>query len=63
LTTVSYTLAAVAFLVVVVGTFALGVWALRRHDRQFPKGTRLRSGERKPSWIETKITRLSGGRG
>jgi hypothetical protein len=49
-------------LVVVGGTLALGVWALRRHDRQFPKGTRVRSGEREASGIETKATWLSGGR-
>jgi hypothetical protein len=49
-------------LIVVGGTLALGVWALRRHDRLFPKGTRVRSGEREPSGIETKTTWLSGGR-
>lgn len=63
MTTVGYTLSIVAFLVVVVGTLALGIWALRRHDRQFPKGTRVRIGEPKPSGIETKTTWLSGGHG
>ena len=63
MTTVGYAVAAVAVLVVVVGMFALGIWALRRHDGQFPKGTRVRTGEPKPSGIETKTTWLSGGRG
>jgi hypothetical protein len=64
LTTVGYTVAVVAFLVVVVvGTLALWMWALRRHDRQYPKGTRLEPGDREPRSIETKTTWLSGGRG
>jgi hypothetical protein len=51
----------VAFAVIVIGTLALGVWALRRHDRQFPKGrVHLDPGEE--SSIETKTTWLSGGR-
>jgi hypothetical protein len=54
-------LVTIGFVVIVFGTIALGLWALRRHNRQFPKGTRVRSGERKPSGIETKTTWLSGG--
>jgi hypothetical protein len=54
-------LATVAFLVIVLGTLALGLWALRRHSRQFPKGrVHLEPGERRS--IETKTTWLSGGR-
>jgi hypothetical protein len=52
----------VAFAVIVVGTLALGIWALRRHNRQFPKG-KVHFEEREPSSIESKTTWLSGGRG
>jgi hypothetical protein len=54
--------AAIGLVVIVVGTIALGLWALRPHNRQFPKGlVHLEPGEQ--SSIETKTTWLSGGRG
>jgi hypothetical protein len=53
--------ATVAFVALLVGAVGLGLWALRRHDRQFPKGkVRLEPGEE--TSIETKTTWLSGGR-
>jgi hypothetical protein len=54
--------ATVAFVVLVVGAVALGLWALRRHNRQFPKG-RVHLEESEKSSIESKTTWLSGGRG
>jgi hypothetical protein len=64
LTTVGYLVTVVFFLVVVVGTLALGFWALRRHSKQYPKGsTRLERNPREPDTIESKTTWLSGGRG
>lgn len=47
---------------VIVGGLVLGIWALKRQKRQFPKGTHVRTGERQPSEIESKTTWLSGGR-
>jgi hypothetical protein len=55
-------LGTIGLVVIVVGTIALGLWALRRHNRQFPKG-RVHLEEREPSSIETRTTWLSGGRG
>ncbi len=54
-------LATAGFFLIVVGTLALGLWALRRHKKQYPKGVHLEPGEE--SSIETKTTWLSGGRG
>jgi hypothetical protein len=55
-------LATAGLVFLVVGTLALGLWALRRHNRQFPKGcVHLEPGEE--SSIETKTTWLAGGRG
>ena len=55
-------LTTIGFAVIVIGTIALGLWALRRHNRQFPKG-RVHLEPREQSSIETKTTWLSGGRG
>ena len=55
-------LATAGLVLLVVGTIALGLWASRRHDKQFPKG-RVHLEEREQSSIETKTTWLSGGRG
>jgi hypothetical protein len=46
------------------GTIALGLWAIRSHDRAYPQD-RVRVGERerRRSFFETRFTWLSGGRG
>jgi hypothetical protein len=52
--------------VVLLLVFGLGIWALRNHDRQYPKG-RERPGwepdRGKLGWFATTFTWLSGGRG
>lgn len=53
-------------LLLIVGVLGVGVWALRHQKRQFPKGdqtgwTSGRTGA--VSWLTTKFTWLSGGRG
>ena len=63
MTTVSYLVAVVAFLVVVGGTLALGLWALRRQSKQYPKGTRLQNDVSEPRSIESKTTYFGGGHG
>ena len=54
-------LATAGLVLIVVGTIALGLWALWRHDRHYPKGVHLEPREK--GSIETKTTWLSGGRG
>jgi Flp pilus assembly protein protease CpaA len=64
LTTAGYLVFLVAFFVVVGGTLALGIWALRRHGKQYLKrSARLKRNLREPDTIESKTTWLSGGRG
>lgn len=49
-----------------IGVFAIPVWALRRHNRMFPKGfdrTGWNPDSDKAGWFMTKFTWLSGGRG
>jgi hypothetical protein len=50
--------------VVFGGTIALGLWAMRAHDRAYPR-ERVRVGERdrRRFGFETRFTWLSGGRG
>lgn len=59
-------LAAIAGLVLVAGVFALPLWALRRHNRMFPKGFDRTGWNPEPGhagWFLTKFTWLAGGRG
>jgi hypothetical protein len=59
-------LTTVVVLVLVAGVFALPIWALRRHNRMFPKGfdrTGWNPDREKAGWFMTKFTWLSGGRG
>jgi hypothetical protein len=49
--------------VVFGGPIAVGLWAMRAHDRAYPQD-RVRVGdrERRRSFFETRFTWLSGGR-
>jgi len=56
----------IAGLLLFVGVIALGIWAIRRQNRMFPKGfdrTGWNPERGRASWLLTKFTWLSGGRG
>ena len=53
-------------LVVLGGVLAAGIWAIRYHNRMFPKGfdrTGWNPDSDRAGWFMTKFTWLSGGRG
>ena len=57
---------AIAAIVFFLAVAAVGVWALRRHDRMFPRGwdrTGWEPNRGVAGWLLTKFTWLSGGRG
>jgi hypothetical protein len=49
--------------VVFGGTIALGLWAMRAHDRAYPGGAHMRGREHRRGFSLTMFTWLSGGRG
>jgi hypothetical protein len=56
----------VVVLIALALAIGVGVWAMRFQNRQFPKGwdrTGWRPGRGAASWMATKFTWLSGGRG
>ena len=57
---------ALVALVLFIGVIAAGVWAIRQQNRMFPKGFDRTGWNPEPdhaSWLLTKFTWLSGGRG
>jgi hypothetical protein len=57
---------AAVVLVLFVALLACGMWAIRYHDRMFPKGfdrTGWNPNSENVGWLMTKFTWLSGGRG
>ena len=59
-------LTTVVVLVLVAGVLAVPIWALRRHNRMFPKRfdrTGWNPDSDRAGWFMTKFTWLSGGRG
>jgi hypothetical protein len=59
-------LSSIAGLLLLVGVISLGVLAIRRQNRQFPEGfdrTGWNPERGHASWLRTKFTWLSGGRG
>ena len=63
--TVGWVTAVVAFSLF-MGVLGVGVWAIRRQSRMFPKGfdrTGWNPDSERAGWFQTKFTWLSGGGG
>jgi len=58
-------LVGIVVLVLFITFLACGIWAIRHHDRMFPKGfdrTGWNPDSERTGWLMTKFTWLSGGR-